>query len=387
MTVLSIAGNALRRFFRDRSNYFFVFVLPLAIVILIGAQFGGGFAPTIGVVVGDDDPLAATVVEALASVTDYDTEAYEDADALATAVSRGFVDAGVVLPPGLTDAIASGTTPEIGFVSRPDSAGPAIRAAIDGVVTEALGPATAAATVADLQGMGFAAATELVDGVAPLVGSVEVRTTTSGEALFGTSIGQFDVGASTQLVLFMFLTALTGSAALIQSRQLGVTTRMLSTPASARVIIAGEGLGRLGVAVFQGVYIALVTLFAFRVDWGDVPGTIAILIAFGLVGAGAAMLFGSIFKNDQQAGGVSVVVGLGLAAIGGSMVPLEIFSPTMQTVAKFTPHAWANEAFAELVRRDGTIADILTELGVLLAIGVVLVLLASWRLRRVITRP
>ncbi len=387
MTVLSIAGTALRRFFRDRSNYFFVFVLPLAIVILIGAQFGGGFAPTIGVNVADGDPLAERVVGALAAIPEYDVEAYDDADALATAVSRGAVSAGVVLPPGLTDSIAAGSTPEIGFVSRPDSLGPAIRAAVDGAVTEALGPATAAATVADLQGIDYSAATDLVDGVAPLLGSIEVVTTTSGEALFGSSTGQFDVGASTQLVLFMFLTALTGSAALIQSRQLGVTTRMLSTPATARVIIAGEGLGRLGIAVFQGVYIALVTLVAFRVDWGDVPGTIAILIAFGLVGAGAAMLFGAIFKNDQQAGGVSVVVGLGLAALGGSMAPIEVFSPTMQTLAKFTPHAWANEAFAELVRRDGTIADILPELGVLFAIGIVLVLVASWRLRRVITRP
>ena len=30
-----------------------------------------------------------------------------------------------------------------------------------------------------------------------------------------------------------------------------------------------------------------------------------------------------------------------LAALGGSMMPLEFFSPTMLTVAHFTPHAWA----------------------------------------------
>ena len=39
MTVLSIARTALRRLFRDRSNIFFVFVLPIALVLLIGAQF------------------------------------------------------------------------------------------------------------------------------------------------------------------------------------------------------------------------------------------------------------------------------------------------------------------------------------------------------------
>lgn len=387
MIVLTIAGNALRRFFRERSNYFFVFVLPLAIIILIGAQFGGGFAPTIGVAVGDDDPLAAEIVAAIDGIPDYQIRDYADADALTTAVSRGAVNAGVVVPSGLTGSIASGATPEVGFVSRPDSIGPAIRAAVDGAVTDALGPAAAAATVASVQGLGYEEAKALTDAVAPQIGEVEVFTRTSGESLFGTNLGQFDVGASTQLVLFMFLTALTGSAALIQSRQLGVTTRMLGTPASSRAIIVGEALGRLGVAVFQGVYIAVVTLVAFQVDWGDIPGMIGILFSFGLVGAGAAMLFGAIFRNDQQAGGISVVVGIGLAALGGSMVPLEIFSPTMQTIAKFTPHAWANEAFAELVRRDGTLVDVLPEIGVLLAIGVGLLLIASWQLQRVITRP
>jgi ABC-2 type transport system permease protein len=68
------------------------------------------------------------------------------------------------------------------------------------------------------------------------------------------------------------------------------------------------------------------------------------------------------------------------------MFPIELFSPTMQQVAHLTPHAWALDGFAELVRRDGTIVDILPELGVLLAFAVVLITLATWRLRVVLTR-
>ena len=98
------------------------------------------------------------------------------------------------------------------------------------------------------------------------------------------------------------------------------------------------------------------------------------------------MLLGSLFSNDQQAGGISVVLGLGLAALGGSMVPVEIFSSTMQSIAMVTPHYWANDAFAELVRRDGTIVDILPQLGVLAVYAVVLLALATWRLQRVLTR-
>jgi ABC-2 type transport system permease protein len=93
------------------------------------------------------------------------------------------------------------------------------------------------------------------------------------------------------------------------------------------------------------------------------------------------MLFGTLFRNDQQAAGVGVVTGLGLAALGGCMVPIELFPPAMETVARFTPHAWALDAFAELQRRDGTLVDILPQLGVILAFAALLIGLATWRMR------
>ena len=74
-----------------------------------------------------------------------------------------------------------------------------------------------------------------------------------------------------------------------------------------------------------------------------------------------------------------------VAAIGGSMVPIEIFPDAMRTVAHVTPHAWGNDAFAELVRRDANVGGILRELGILAAYAVVLLALATWRFRKAIT--
>jgi len=93
------------------------------------------------------------------------------------------------------------------------------------------------------------------------------------------------------------------------------------------------------------------------------------------------MLFGTLFRNDQQAGGVGVTAGIGLAALGGCMVPIELFPSAMETVAKFTPHAWALDAFSELQRRDGTLIDILPQLGVIALFAVVLTGIATWRMR------
>jgi ABC-2 type transport system permease protein len=383
MRILSIARNALRRLFRDRSNIFFVFVLPIALVLLIGASFGGGFTPTVGVTASADDALAEQLVSELTDL--YQIRDYDSREDLLLAVERGWVEAGIEIPTGFTRSVTAGDRPEIGYLSQPDSSGQGVQTAVAATLERILAPITAASIVAETQGMPLEQAEAIIAGVADSVPPVEVETRTTGDALFP-NLGQFDLGASSQLVLFMFLTGLTGSAALIQSRQLGVTRRMLSSPSSTRTILAGEALGRLGVTLFQGVYIVVVTLIVFRVNWGDPLGAAAIMLMFGAVGAAAAMLLGSVFSNDQQAGGISVVLGLGLAALGGSMVPVEIFSSTMQSISKATPHYWANDAFAELVRREGTVVDILPQLGVLATFAIVMLALATWRLQRVITR-
>jgi ABC-2 type transport system permease protein len=97
------------------------------------------------------------------------------------------------------------------------------------------------------------------------------------------------------------------------------------------------------------------------------------------------MFFGAVLSNEQQAGALTPL-SLGLAALGGCMVPLEVFSPTMQTIAHVTPHAWAVEGFTKLIRTDAGLSDIALQIVVLIGFAVVFLGLAAWRLHRSITR-
>src|ERR1019366_4494876 len=114
-------------------------------------------------------------------------------------------------------------------------------------------------------------------------------------------------------------------------------------------------------------------------------GVAAVVILFVLVASGAGIFLGTLLRNEQQATGVSLLLGLGLAALGGCMVPLEVFSPTMTHIAHLTPHAWANDAFAKLVGHGASITGIGTQLAVLAGFAVALLSLAPWRLRHVLT--
>jgi ABC-2 type transport system permease protein len=160
---------------------------------------------------------------------------------------------------------------------------------------------------------------------------------------------------------------------------------MVSTPTSLPTILLGEALGRFGVALFQAVFIVAATALLFGVRWGDPLGAALVVVVFSLVGAGVAMLIGAIASNAEQASSIGVFAGLGIAALGGSMIPPEIFPPIMDTISRFIPHRWALDGFRELIAGGG-LATILPHLGVLLGAAAVILALATWRLRASLTR-
>jgi ABC-2 type transport system permease protein len=386
--VRAIAGGSLRRLFRDRTNIFFILVFPLLLVLVVGVVFGGFDKVGLGVVAPPGDELAGRVVAALRHDDQLDVHRYPTESRLRSAVEHHEVEGGVVVPPGFATRLRAGDDASIGFLAGPTGAGLALQPVVDAAVRPELVDLQAARFAAD-HGDGdgdfdaaLARATEL-GGQLP---AVTVRAHTVGDRLFSPKLGRFDVSAAQQLLLFMFVTGLASSVAIIRSRRLGVTRRMLSTPTSVTVVLGGEMLGRFTVVALQGVYIVSATWLLFGVSWGDPIGALALVVVFALVATGAAMLAGALFSNEQQSSSAGVMIGLGLGAIGGCMVPLQIFPSTLRTIAHLTPHAWALDAFDELVGNDAGVGAILPNLAVVAAMAVVLLALATWRLRRVITR-
>jgi len=393
--VLAIVRIELTRLLRDRSNLFFVFLFPLLLIIFLGAQFGGDFSTRIGVVAPEGDTAADTVAQRLDALDGITVVEVADTDALADEVDRGVLAAGLELPEGYGDALAEVEQVEVRFLGRADATSVSLRSLVTAVLAEQEQPGAAAQLLATGraatggEAIPVAELREAAVAVQDDAGSVEVAATTLGvdelaEEFAG--LNQFDLGASSQLFLFTFLTSLAGSAALIQTRQYGVATRMLSTPTSVSTVLLGTAGGRFAIALFQALYIIVVSALVFGVNWGDPLATTLVVLLFCVAAAAAAMLIGSVFSNDSQASGAGVGIGLGAAALGGSMVPIELYPAGVAQVARITPHAWANEAMAELVRRDGTVVDILPQLGALSGFAVGLLVVASVALRRALVR-
>ena len=377
MKSFTIAATNLRRFMRDRGNIFFVFIFPMLLILVLGSAFGGDFNARLGLVSESNGELATDLADRLAAIDTLNLIEIESEDAAVRGVERGELEAAVFIPADSDSAINAGAAIEVRFLARSQQEASSLRSNVESAITQQA-VVLRAARFAESEGLAtFDEALGIAVLAADGLGDVTVEVTAVGEAFALDQLGQFDSSAQTQLLLFVFLTSLAGSAALIQTRRLGVAKRMIATPTAVREVLIGEGLGRFLVALVQGLFIMAGTWLIFGVDWGDPVLATLILLLFSLVGSGAAMLMGALFSNDEQAGGMGVLFGLGLAALGGCMMPLQVFeliSPGLYRVAHITPHAWGLEAFDSIVINSGTFSDIFV------------FSLAIWRLRVVLTR-
>lgn len=376
-TVLALAGLELRRFLADRFNLFFVFVLPLMLVGVIGLQSTS--APTVRVsVLAEDASVSAEATRLGELLTEQGTEVHEAADraALDSDVGDGRSDLGLVVTG--TDPLAL----EQVSVGDPNP----LAAQVATAAAQALGVEQARLAVLREAGVSDEPAQQALggpDGWEP----AQVRVTSSGglgEAFAGA--GQFGVGATGQLLLFVFLNTLTASAAMISARRSGAVRRGLASPVTPGTTVAGLALGRLVIALFQAGWIIGMSSLLFGVQWGSLPATVAVVAVFGLIASGLALLIGVVMDAEGPASGVSVGAGMILAAVGGCMMPLELFPDGLRTAAMFTPHAWGYEALAEITRRGGGLLDVLPQLGVLAAMAVVVLAAGAVLLRRSLQR-
>jgi ABC-2 type transport system permease protein len=389
MKAWAIARVNLVRYFRDRSSIFNVFVLPMLIVLLLGAMAGGSATPRLGFVALDEDALTTELVEGLQSVEGLEIVEIDNDESAVGRVERGDLQAAIILPAGYEQTLRSGGDADIRFVARAEQQSQSITGVVSAAVTQQATLLRTARFV-EVGDMGtFDEALAVAEQVQVELPPVEVAASTAGEPFALAGLGQFDIYAQGMLILFIFLTTLSGAANLLQTRQLGVSRRMYSTPTTVRTMLAGEAMGRFTIALIQGGFIFVGTWLMFGVDWGDPFSAILTILVFAAVSSGAAMLLGALASNDQQAGGIATAVGLGFAALGGAMIPLaafELLSDTVYQVAHVTPHAWALEAFLTLAAENGGIGDIAGFLLILVGYAALFFVLATWRLRTVLVR-
>jgi ABC-2 type transport system permease protein len=383
----ALAGAELRRVVRDRTFLFFMVLLPILIILLIGITISSNEQIRIGVVNQQPAPLSTSLARDLGADPALTVETLDSRAQAAEALRRSEVSAAVVIPEGFDADLRDGeqVTVPVLVPSAAESSQAAL-AAVSAVVGRHAAQVQAARFAADRGWRSFEenlAAASRLQGADP---AVPLRTEVVDSASNYLPLG-FSYSAPTMLVLFVFINALAGGAAMIQTRQYGILSRALAAPTRPRDLVGGEALAYLSLTLGQAVLIVAIGALLFGVEWGDPVAAAALVLVWALVGTGAGMLSGTLFRTPEQAGAIGPAVGIAFGMLGGCMWPLEIVPPSVRAIGHATPHAWAVDAWVEVLSRGGGLAQVAGYLGILALYAVTLLVLASLRLRRSLVTP
>jgi len=188
-------------------------------------------------------------------------------------------------------------------------------------------------------------------------------------------------------VLFIFFGVGATASSLLNERESGTLRRVIASPVPRGALIAGKMLAYMLLACMQVVVLFSVAHFGFGMPLGNSPlGLVLITVAVAFVATALGMLVATFARSADQAGTIGSVLALVIGGVGGSM-PMGSASPVFRLgglqgiLAHLAPHGYAVEAYYRVMAEKAGLANVLPLVGVLAAMGIVLFVVASLRLK------
>ncbi len=375
-----IALNELRRRLRDRSVLIGCLAAPLLMSAVLGLSLAGGGEATVAHigVSGASPQLVAAAVHASQLPPGVTVVSLPSERDVKTAVTDGDLDGGVAVLPGqlnlhtlLIPIVDPGATNTPGFdvVTRG---------------TSQLGQEFAESVAAGMSSVLYAARVP-GHGVDTGYAAVDPRTV----AITTQSVGHggkvnLNFFAPNIAVVFLFIGSGLGMRSLLMERSAGTLARITAAPLRPTQIVLGKLLAIFVTGLATIFVIWAVTTLAFGANWGDPLGVVLMCVGATLAMCGIGVFLTSLAKTEQQAFGVTMLVGLFLALVGGNLLPSGSLPDAFQVLSLGTPNGWALVGFGRLDQLREPASSIIGPFLVLVVIALVAGALAMTRVRKMV---
>jgi ABC-type Na+ efflux pump permease subunit len=205
---------------------------------------------------------------------------------------------------------------------------------------------------------------------------------TSGAGLLNRGALRYQVLVPSYTVMFSFFLVLNVGWLFVAERKHGTLVRLRAAPLTRGQILLGKLLPCLFVSLTQGFFLLAMGRLIFGMTWGTRPELlIPLVICTSAAAVGLAMLVASIARTETQVAVYGTLLVLVLGGVSGSLMPRDLMPEQMKVVSLVTPQAWALDAYSQLLASPTpNLITVGTSCGVLLAFGIVLTLVAWWRM-------
>lgn len=215
----------------------------------------------------------------------------------------------------------------------------------------------------------------------------EVKTNNAAEYTppatgLGRGAKKYQILVPSYTVTFAFFLVLTVGWLFVAERRHGTIVRLRAAPITRGQILLGKLIPCFAVSAVQGFVLLLFGKLIFGMSFGQEPRLILpVVLSTSFAAVGLAMFVAGLARTETQVAVYGTLLVLVLAGLSGSMMPRELMPEWMRSVSYITPHAWALDAYEQLLHPENPAVDwgtVATSCGVLCAFGLGFNWLAWW---------
>ena len=383
-----LASKDTKVLFKDRLAVGFAFLFPFLFVIgftlALGGQGPSDDRVEFVLTTLETDGVSNQLIDALVVEGQGPIVTMSHAEAV-DAASDGKIAGYVTFPSDFTDSLISGTVTSLEVVSTGDDLGH--EAALVGFANTLVRPfnefhvVAGAVSVATSAEFSLIARSALDAGVIDqgTSGAVEIEVEQVGDV---ESWNASNFTLPSYLTMFVFFAAALSAEAIARERRNHTLERLLSNGVRRESIVFGKLMGTAFLGLLQISVLWTVGIFAFGIDLGASPFAVILISVLVVIASSSfGVLIASFIQEAKAASMAGVLASLTLAPIGGCWWPLFITPDWMQTLAKITPHGWANTGFNKLMLFGAEFGDVSSEMLALAVFAVLFATVALWRFR------
>lgn len=214
--------------------------------------------------------------------------------------------------------------------------------------------------------------------------SWESRTAPKGvEAEAVNRVYQFFIPSYTVLFVFFLINVMGRS--FIGERDTGTLRRLQIAPISHSAILVGKTTPFLILSLAQTSILMISGKILFGMSWGSQPWLLLpIMFCTSAAATALGLLFSTVARTESQVSSFGNLILLSSAGISGCLVPRAWMPPITQKISLMTPHAWALDAYNEMLTKElPNYQVIAVSCGVLLGFAAVFFVLGLLRFRAV----
>lgn len=234
----------------------------------------------------------------------------------------------------------------------------------------------------DLTAKTWAALTKSQTGPATTNGG-SVEFVDEGAGLLRRGAARYQILVPSYTVMFAFVLVLTVGWLFVAERRQGTMMRLRAAPLSRAAILMGKLLPCFALSLAQGVFLLVAAKIVFGMSWGPQPlWLIPVVVSTSFAAVGLSLVVATVARTETQVAIFGTLLVLVLAGVSGCLMPRDLMPEQMKQISRVTPHAWALDAYSQLlINPQPEIGIVANACLVLIGFGAAFTLFAWWRLK------